>query len=133
MLRQIQLVHVVCRCAFVLIIIERRNILGRYDSLIADKPMPDSHQTDENGETIRRNVIQLNSTIIPGAPYLMLTWYHKPIGPTPEEHVHDFDEYVGFIGTDLKIRRRWAAPSGFTSAGNGLSWRNAPLSSFRRV
>jgi quercetin dioxygenase-like cupin family protein len=62
--------------------------------------MPNSHQTNENGETMRRNVIQLNDTVIPGAPYLMLTWYRMPIGPIPEEHVHDFDEYVGFVGTD---------------------------------
>jgi mannose-6-phosphate isomerase-like protein (cupin superfamily) len=30
----------------------------------------------------------------------MLTWYRMPIGPVPEEHVHDFDEYIGFVGTD---------------------------------
>jgi len=74
--------------------------LGKFDHLVADRPMPNTHQTNENGETIRRNVIGLNNTVIPGAPYFMLTWYRLPIGPVPEEHVHDFDEYVGFVGSD---------------------------------
>jgi quercetin dioxygenase-like cupin family protein len=74
--------------------------MGKYDWIVADKPMPNAHEKNAQGETIRRNVIQLNDGIIPGAPYFMMTWYNMPIGPIPEEHVHDFDEYVGFIGTD---------------------------------
>ena len=74
--------------------------MGKYDYLVADRPMPNTIQTNEIGQTIRRNVIRLDSSIIPGAPYFMLTWYRMPIGPVPEEHVHDFDEYIGFVGTD---------------------------------
>lgn len=74
--------------------------MTKYDSLIADRPMPGSDQRDENGKTIRRNIVRLDNQIIPGAPYFMTTWYCQAIGPVPEEHVHDFDEYVGFVGTD---------------------------------
>jgi hypothetical protein len=58
--------------------------------------MPDSHQQMKTASRSEER-IQLNSTIIPGAPYLMLKWYHKPIGPSPEEHVLVFDEYVALL------------------------------------
>lgn len=94
--------------------------MGKYDHLVANKPMPNAHQTNENGETIRRNVIQLNNDIVPGAPYFMATWYRLPIGPVPEQHVHDFDEYVGFVGTDPDNTAELGGTIRFYIGGNWL-------------
>ncbi len=60
----------------------------------------DFDNIDEEGDVIRRNVILLNSEVIPGAPYFTLTWFLKATGMMQKPHVHDFDEHVGFVGSD---------------------------------
>ena len=60
----------------------------------------DFDNIDEQGDFIRRNVILLNSDVIPDAPYFTLTWYLKPTGNMQTTHTHDFDEHVGFVGSD---------------------------------
>ncbi len=73
----------------------------------------DFDNVDEVGDVIRRNVILLNSEVIPGAPYFTLTWFLKETGIMQKPHTHDFDEHVGFVGsnpddpTDLGGIIRW--------------------------
>ncbi len=46
-------------------------------------------------------LLSLDGTRIEGAPYADFVWLWKGSskGYVEEEHVHDFDEYIGFIGT----------------------------------
>ena len=49
-------------------------------------------------------LLYMDSHVVPGAFQMNTTWYvHAPdFRPLPyhEEHVHDFDELVGFLGSD---------------------------------
>ena len=60
----------------------------------------DFDNINEKGETIRRNVILLNSDVIPGAPYFTCTWFYTPTDMMQKPHTHDFDEHVGFVGSN---------------------------------
>lgn len=60
----------------------------------------DFDNVDDNNEVIRRNVILLNSDVIPGAPYFTCTWFYKSTGLMQKTHTHDFDEHVGFVGSN---------------------------------
>lgn len=60
----------------------------------------DFDNVDENNEVIRRNVILLNSEVIPGAPYFTCTWFYKSTGMMQKTHTHDFDEHIGFVGSN---------------------------------
>ena len=53
-----------------------------------------------NGIQLCQSVLRLEDKVIPGAPYFSIVWYINPgtHGGTP--HTHDFDEFVGFIGSD---------------------------------
>ena len=61
---------------------------------------PNSHQLHGDGTTFRRNILLLNSDVISGAPYFTITWYCSAGDPKTDTHVHDFDEYIGFAGSD---------------------------------
>lgn len=37
-----------------------------------------------------------------GAPYLEAVWFLTSNDTGPEEHTHDFDEFLGFVGTDAQ-------------------------------
>ena len=60
----------------------------------------DFDNIDENGDVIRKNVILMNSDVIEGAPYFTYTWFYKETGDMQETHTHDFDEHIGWVGTD---------------------------------
>lgn len=60
----------------------------------------DFDNVDENNELIRKNVILLNSDVIPGAPYFTCTWFYKATGMMQKPHAHDFNEHIGFIGSN---------------------------------
>ena len=37
-----------------------------------------------------------------GAPYMEAVWFLTSNDTGPEEHTHDFDEFIGFVGTDVE-------------------------------
>jgi hypothetical protein len=48
-------------------------------------------------------VMYLDSTVIPGAHYVECVWFwptNKEDKASPQPHTHDFDEVIGFFGTD---------------------------------
>ena len=63
-------------------------------------PRPNGEQRNEDGEWFRRNILLLNSDVIENAPYFTITWYCSAGDPKTDTHVHDFDEYLGFAGSD---------------------------------
>ena len=60
---------------------------------IAEQPQ------DKNSEVIKR-AAWLDDTVVPGAPYFEAVWVLKDITKGPGEHVHEFDEYLGFMSGD---------------------------------
>jgi hypothetical protein len=48
-----------------------------------------------------KRVIWLDERVVEGSFFLNLSWYMKPLGIEGEVgHTHDFDEVLGFIGSD---------------------------------
>lgn len=45
-------------------------------------------------------ILWLDSRSVQGAPYMESVWFCTSNDTGPEEHTHDFDELVGFLGTD---------------------------------
>jgi len=85
---------------------------GKYDHLIVTdlkQNIEEAEWTPDmpvagNGEGGR--VLFLDSEVVPGAFYVETVWeYFKP-GDSPrgttQAHVHDYDEVLGFFGTDLE-------------------------------
>ncbi len=67
---------------------------------IVTEPMKESPLRGEKGEIIKQNVFLLDSEAVPGAPYAAATWYHRTFTAPAEQHTHDADEYLSFIGGD---------------------------------
>lgn len=45
-------------------------------------------------------LIWLDGAKLAGAPYMEAVWFHTKNETGPENHFHDFDEIVGFLGSD---------------------------------
>jgi hypothetical protein len=58
-----------------------------------------ARQSEYNKRATR--ILWLEDEIMKGASSIILSWYWKPTeqDSTPS-HVHDFDEFIGFIGSD---------------------------------
>jgi hypothetical protein len=48
----------------------------------------------------KSRIAYLDDTVIKGAFYLTCRWYAEPFPDRNENHSHDFDEVLGFIGSD---------------------------------
>lgn len=70
------------------------------DKVVSHYSRPNGCQRHPDGTIFRENVLLLNGEVLPNAPYFTLTWYCSAGDTHTEEHVHDFDEYVGFAGSD---------------------------------
>ncbi|MCR4420827.1 MAG: hypothetical protein NUV99_12085 [Clostridia bacterium] len=63
------------------------------------------HETEEADNGNSTCLIYLDASVIPGALYNECAWFWAatPAGKTEADaHVHDFDELVGFFGTDRR-------------------------------
>jgi hypothetical protein len=70
--------------------------------ILTDLKLPagvQARQPEYNKRATR--ILWLEDEIIKGASSIILSWYWKPTEQdgTPS-HVHDFDEFIGFIGSD---------------------------------
>jgi hypothetical protein len=70
--------------------------------ILTDLKLPANVQTRESEYNKRATrILWLEDEIMEGASSVILSWYWKP---TEKEgspsHVHDFDEIIGFIGSD---------------------------------
>ena len=48
----------------------------------------------------KSRIVWLDNSVIEGAFYFTSRWYMKPFPDRNENHCHDFDEVLGFIGSD---------------------------------
>lgn len=56
-----------------------------------------------------------------GAPYLEAVWFLTSNDTGPEEHTHDFDEFLGFIGTDAEKPAELGAEIQFFLGGEAVT------------
>jgi hypothetical protein len=65
--------------------------------------VPDSVMSDAASRLIR--LLWLDDEVIKGGTYMDFVWYTQPAEFGPGQHVHDFDEIIGFLGADSKNPR----------------------------
>lgn len=56
-----------------------------------------------------------------GAPYTEAVWFLTSNDTGPEEHEHDFDEFIGFIGTDVSRPEELGAEVTFFLGGEAVT------------
>jgi hypothetical protein len=62
--------------------------------------VPDSVMSGAISRLVR--LLWLDDEVIKGGTYMDFVWYTQPAEFGPGQHVHDFDEIIGFLGTDVK-------------------------------
>ena len=70
-----------------------RNWIERYEPV--DGRLP------EAPEGFLTRLLWIDAKKLTGAPYLEAVWFHTVNNTGPETHTHDFDEIIGFFGTDI--------------------------------
>lgn len=78
---------------------------GRYSGYIVQElfdPGLGSPEFQSMYRKFARRVLWMDSGVVPGAFQMNTAWYFKVPEKDPvfEEHVHDFDEIIGFFGSD---------------------------------
>ena len=52
------------------------------------------------GASRMTRLLYMDSEIVPGSSYMDFVLYHEASESGPGQHVHDFDEVIGFLGCD---------------------------------
>lgn len=74
--------------------------MSNIENYVSRYSRPNGVQLTKDGSIFRENILLLNGDVLPNAPYFTITWYCSPGDPKTETHVHEFDEYLGFAGSD---------------------------------
>jgi hypothetical protein len=76
----------------------------KYSQYIVTRPKPDETRTafDANlpPPESRTRAIYLDGEVVKGAFYVATSWFWKPTDKGPNPHAHEFDEVLGFFGTN---------------------------------
>ena len=79
---------------------------SKYSRFIVTQPKKDLVVPDWGGslsETRTTRMMYLDSAVIPGAFYVECVWFwptQEEDTGSPDPHTHEFDEVIGFFGTD---------------------------------
>ena len=74
---------------------------GKYSGNHVERYAPPDGQLPVAPEGFLQLLLYLDGKRLPGAPYLEAVWFCTTNDTGPEPHVHeDFDEFIGFMGTD---------------------------------
>lgn len=74
---------------------------GKYAGSYVERYAPPDGQLPTAPEGFLKLLLYLDGKRLPGAPYLEAVWFCTTNDTGPEPHIHeDFDEIIGFIGTD---------------------------------
>jgi mannose-6-phosphate isomerase-like protein (cupin superfamily) len=68
----------------------------KYGKYIISEGKPDNAFDSD----IFKPLLYLDDTVLPGGLYVECAWYWEPSTKSPPAHTHEFDEVLGFIGTD---------------------------------
>jgi hypothetical protein len=75
----------------------------KYGKYIVTKPKPNeaAEFVERMPPTdVRKRVLYLDDEVVKGAFYVATTWFWKATDMGPQPHAHDFDEVLGFFGTN---------------------------------
>ena len=73
---------------------------GTYADYHVEKYIRDDGVVPEAPEGFLDFLLWIDGKKLPGAPYMEAVWFKSKNDTGPAGHVHDFDEIVGFIGSD---------------------------------
>jgi hypothetical protein len=73
---------------------------GTYANNRVEKYEPVDGKLSTAPEGLMTRLLWIDARKLKGAPYMEAVWFRKTNHAWPEEHAHDFDEFLGFIGTD---------------------------------
>ena len=79
----------------------------KYQKYIVDTAeVPESYQKMHGRpDGNKSRIVWMDDSTIKGAFYLACRWYTQSMGDRDENHSHDFDEVLGFIGSDWENPR----------------------------
>jgi hypothetical protein len=76
----------------------------KYSQYIVTRPKPDEARTEFDANLpppeSRTRAIYLDDEVVKGAFYVATSWFWKPTDKGPNPHSHEFDEVLGFFGTN---------------------------------
>lgn len=73
---------------------------GTWANQAVEKYAPVDGHIPEAPEGFLDFLLWIDGQKLPGAPYMEAVWFKSANDTGPEGHVHDFDEIIGFIGSD---------------------------------
>jgi mannose-6-phosphate isomerase-like protein (cupin superfamily) len=74
--------------------------VGTYANSVVEKYAPPSGKLPDAPPGFLQLLLFLDGQKLPGAPYMETVWFKTANDTGPAPHAHDFDEFIGFIGTD---------------------------------
>jgi quercetin dioxygenase-like cupin family protein len=75
----------------------------KYEKYIVKRPKPNEvaeFVEDLPPEDVRKRVLYLDDEVVKGAFYMATSWFFKASKHSVEAHTHDFDEVIGFSGSN---------------------------------
>ena len=81
---------------------EATAIRGTYTGNWVERYEPVDGRLPSAPEGFLTRLLWIDSKKLSGAPYLESVWFNTPNDTGPEKHTHDFDEFLGFFGSDPK-------------------------------
>ncbi len=73
---------------------------GTYAGNHVERYEPVGGRLPEAPEGFLTRLLWIDGKKLRGAPYLEAVWFHKTNNTGPDTHSHEFDEVIGFLGTD---------------------------------
>lgn len=81
---------------------EATAVSGTYANNWVEKYAPVDGKLPSAPEGFLKLLLWIDGKKLSGAPYMEAVWFITSNDTGPEEHSHDFDEFIGFIGTDIE-------------------------------
>jgi len=74
--------------------------VGAYAGKVVYKYAPPSGFIPDAPEGFLTLLLWIDDAKLKGAPYMEAVWFHTDNDDGPPNHAHDFDELIGFLGSD---------------------------------
>ena len=73
--------------------------MGKYDNLVS-QIYKQGLEPDQVKSKYYNKILYMDDTTHKGAPYVEVVWYFQRYDLGKNSHVHSWDEFLGFMGTD---------------------------------
>jgi len=93
---------------------------GTYTNNWVERYAPVDGKLPEAPEGFLTLLLWIDGKRLSGAPYLEAVWFHTVNDTGPETHTHDFDEFIGFFGTDTEHPEALGAELSFFIGGETI-------------